>query len=65
MRIARLSGGSEADDLTQCVTLKISEGLPRFRGESSLSTRRQAAAKLHAARATAKQAARPARAIPA
>jgi RNA polymerase sigma-70 factor (ECF subfamily) len=36
--VARLAGGGDADDLAQQVMLRISEGLPRFRGESSLST---------------------------
>jgi len=36
--LTRLVGGDEAEDLTQSVMLKISEGLPGFRGDSSLST---------------------------
>ncbi|HEU0200853.1 MAG TPA: sigma-70 family RNA polymerase sigma factor, partial [Burkholderiaceae bacterium] len=36
--LARLAGQSEAEDLTQTVLFRISEGLPHFRGESSLST---------------------------
>jgi RNA polymerase sigma-70 factor (ECF subfamily) len=36
--LVRLVGEDEAEDLTQSVMLKISEGLPHFRGESKLST---------------------------
>lgn len=36
--LARLAGESEAEDLTQSVMLKVSQGLPQFRGESSVST---------------------------
>jgi RNA polymerase sigma-70 factor (ECF subfamily) len=36
--LTRLVGQSEAEDLTQSVMLRISGGLPDFRGESSLST---------------------------
>jgi RNA polymerase sigma-70 factor (ECF subfamily) len=36
--LTRLVGESEAEDLTQIVMLKISAGLPDFRGESSLGT---------------------------
>ncbi len=36
--LARLVGESDAEDLTQAVMLKVSEGLPAFRGESSIST---------------------------
>jgi len=36
--LTRLVGEGEAEDLTQSVMLKISEGLPDFRGDSSLST---------------------------
>jgi len=36
--LTRLVGEGEAEDLAQSVMLKISEGLPGFRGESSLST---------------------------
>jgi RNA polymerase sigma-70 factor (ECF subfamily) len=36
--LKRLVGESEAEDLAQSVMLKVSEGLPGFRGESSLST---------------------------
>lgn len=36
--LARLAGEAEAEDLTQSVMLKVSEGLPGFRGDSSLST---------------------------
>ena len=36
--LARLVGESEAEDLTQSVMLKVSEGLRDFRGDSSLST---------------------------
>jgi RNA polymerase sigma-70 factor (ECF subfamily) len=36
--VARIAGAGDADDLAQQVMLRISEGLPRFRGESSLST---------------------------
>jgi RNA polymerase sigma-70 factor, ECF subfamily len=36
--LTRLAGEREAQDLTQIVMLKISAGLPDFRGESSLGT---------------------------
>ena len=36
--LARLVGEAEAEDLTQSVMLSVSEGLPAFRGESSVST---------------------------
>jgi RNA polymerase sigma-70 factor (ECF subfamily) len=36
--LARLVGESEAQDLTQSVMLKVSEGLHDFRGDSSVST---------------------------
>jgi RNA polymerase sigma-70 factor (ECF subfamily) len=36
--LARLVGASDAEDLTQSVMLKVSDGLPGFRGESSLAT---------------------------
>lgn len=36
--LTRLVGASEAEDLTQSVMLKASEGLPDFRGDSTLST---------------------------
>ena len=36
--LSRLVGESEAEDLAQIVMLKVSEGLPGFRGEASLST---------------------------
>lgn len=36
--LSRLVGESEAEDLTQSVMLKISEALPDFRGDSSVST---------------------------
>jgi len=36
--LTRLAGESEAEDLAQIVMLKVSEGLPSFRGEASLST---------------------------
>ncbi len=36
--LTRLVGEGEAEDLTQSVMLKVSEGLPNFRGDSSLST---------------------------
>ena len=36
--VTRLVGGSEAEDLTQSVMLKVSEGIARFRGDSSVST---------------------------
>ena len=36
--LTRLVGDAEAEDLTQSVMLKVSEGLPDFRGDSSLST---------------------------
>lgn len=36
--LTRLVGEGEAEDLTQSVMLKVSEGLPDFRGDSSLST---------------------------
>ncbi|MBI3042033.1 MAG: sigma-70 family RNA polymerase sigma factor [Betaproteobacteria bacterium] len=36
--LARLVGEAEAEDLTQSVMLKVSEGLPGFRGDSSVST---------------------------
>ena len=36
--LTRLVGEGEAEDLTQSVMLKISEGLPDFRGDSNLST---------------------------
>lgn len=36
--MTRLVGEGEAEDVTQSVMLKVSEGLPDFRGDSSLST---------------------------
>ena len=36
--LARMVGDSEAEDLTQAVMLKVSDGLGRFRGDASLST---------------------------
>ncbi len=36
--VARLVGDGEAEDLTQSVMLKVSEGLHDFRGDSSLLT---------------------------
>jgi len=36
--LTRLVGEGEAEDLTQAVMLKVSEGLPHFRGQSSIST---------------------------
>ena len=36
--LTRLTGENDAEDLTQCVMLKISQGLPAFRGEASLAT---------------------------
>ncbi len=36
--LSRLVGGAEAEDLTQAVMLKVSEALPGFRGDSSVST---------------------------
>ncbi len=36
--LTRLVGTSDAEDLTQAVFVKVSQGLPDFRGESSLST---------------------------
>lgn len=36
--LTRLAGAHEAEDLTQIVMLRISAGLPEFRGESSLAT---------------------------
>jgi RNA polymerase sigma-70 factor, ECF subfamily len=36
--LSRLVGESDAEDLTQEVFLKISQGLPAFRGEAQLST---------------------------
>lgn len=36
--LTRLVGDGDAEDLTQSVMLKVSEGLPNFRGDSSLST---------------------------
>ncbi len=36
--LARLVGEADADDLAQSVMLKVSDGLPGFRGDSSLST---------------------------
>ena len=36
--LARLVGESQAEDLAQTVMLKVSEGLPGFRGDASLST---------------------------
>lgn len=36
--LKRLVGEAEAEDLTQSVMLKVSEGLPGFRGDSSVST---------------------------
>jgi RNA polymerase sigma-70 factor (ECF subfamily) len=36
--LTRLVGQSEAEDLTQHVLVKVSEGLPQFRGDSNLST---------------------------
>jgi RNA polymerase sigma-70 factor (ECF subfamily) len=37
-QLKRLVGDGEAEDLTQSVMLKVSDGLPGFRGGSSLST---------------------------
>ena len=36
--VTRLVGEAEAEDVTQTVMLKVSESLPGFRGDSSLST---------------------------
>lgn len=36
--VTRLVGEAEAEDITQCVMLKVNEGLSRFRGDSSVST---------------------------
>lgn len=36
--LARLVGVQEAEDVAQSVMLKVSQGLPQFRGDSSLST---------------------------
>lgn len=36
--LTRLVGEGEVEDLTQSVMLKVSDGLPDFRGDSSLST---------------------------
>lgn len=36
--LTRLAGEIDAEDLTQCVMLKISQGLPAFRGDASLAT---------------------------
>jgi len=36
--LIRLVGEREAEDLTQAVMLKVNEGLPKFRGDSSLAT---------------------------
>jgi RNA polymerase sigma-70 factor (ECF subfamily) len=36
--LKRLVGEDEADDIAQSAMLKVSEGLPGFRGDSSLST---------------------------
>lgn len=36
--LTRLAGEADAEDLTQSVMLKVSEGLPGFRGDSSLAT---------------------------
>ena len=36
--LTHLVGETEAEDLTQSVMLKVSEGLPAFRGDSSVST---------------------------
>jgi RNA polymerase sigma-70 factor, ECF subfamily len=36
--LARLSGTSEAEDLTQEVFARVGEALPRFRGDSTVST---------------------------
>ena len=36
--LARLAGADRAEDLAQAVMLKVSEGLPAFRGDASLST---------------------------
>jgi RNA polymerase sigma-70 factor (ECF subfamily) len=36
--LKRLVGENEADDIAQSVMLKVSEGLPGFRGDSSLAT---------------------------
>ncbi|MFI5179273.1 MAG: sigma-70 family RNA polymerase sigma factor, partial [Vicinamibacterales bacterium] len=36
--VSRLIGANEAEDLTQDVFLKVSQALPAFRGEASVST---------------------------
>lgn len=36
--LTRLVGETEAEDVTQHVLLKVSDGLPQFRGDSNLST---------------------------
>ncbi len=36
--LMRLVGETEAEDLTQAVMLRVTEGLPAFRGDSSVST---------------------------
>lgn len=36
--LARFVGAQEAEDLAQVVMLRVSEGLPRFRGDSHLTT---------------------------
>lgn len=36
--LTRLVGQSEAEDLAQSVMLKVNQGLPQFRGDSSVST---------------------------
>ena len=35
--LTRLVGGQDAEDLTQSVMLKVSAGLPGFRGDSSVT----------------------------
>jgi hypothetical protein len=39
--VTRLVGEAEAEDVTQCVMLKVNEGLSGFRGDSIGSARRQ------------------------